>query len=157
MSRRNNYVPPKAKDESLFQTESELVASENQTVSDEPQAMLIRIPPFSYIHVLNTNNNVTRLEVGPKSLTCMVFLKKFLTYPRFGSRKSRLRTCEGNSYFQNSIKKKTVVIPPRHYCIITNPVTLDDKNQVIVDKYGQAKLRHGDSEIRFSNHSILTF
>ena len=27
---------------------------------------LFRIPPFFYIHVLDQNSNVTRLEIGPK-------------------------------------------------------------------------------------------
>jgi len=27
---------------------------------------LFRIPPFFYIHVLDQNTNVTRLEIGPK-------------------------------------------------------------------------------------------
>lgn len=28
---------------------------------------LIRIPPFHYIHILDRNSNVTRLEVGPQT------------------------------------------------------------------------------------------
>ncbi len=29
--------------------------------------LVYRIPPFYYIHVLDQNSNVTRLEVGPKT------------------------------------------------------------------------------------------
>ena len=30
-------------------------------------ALVYRIPPFFYLHVLDQNSNVTRLEVGPKT------------------------------------------------------------------------------------------
>ena len=30
--------------------------------------MSIRIPPYHYIHVLDANSNVTRIEVGPQTL-----------------------------------------------------------------------------------------
>ena len=46
--------------------------------------------------------------------------------------------------------EKMVTIPPRHYCVIDNPVLVDDKHNIILDEYGQAKIRHGDSEIRFA-------
>lgn len=41
-----------------------------------------------------------------------------------------------------------VIIPPRHYCIVANPVVRSDAGDVVMDKTGQAKLRHGDEEIR---------
>lgn len=28
---------------------------------------IIRIPPYHYIHVLDQNSNVTRVEIGPKT------------------------------------------------------------------------------------------
>lgn len=40
------------------------------------------------------------------------------------------------------------VIPPRHYCIIKNPVVRDETGNAVADEHGQAKLRHGDVEIR---------
>ena len=42
-----------------------------------------------------------------------------------------------------------IIIPPRHYCIIANPIARDEKGKLITDKNGQVKLRHGDEEIRF--------
>lgn len=30
-------------------------------------SLVYRIPPFYYLHVLDQNSNVTRLEVGPKT------------------------------------------------------------------------------------------
>jgi major vault protein len=26
---------------------------------------LVRIPPFTYIHILDNNTNITRIEIGP--------------------------------------------------------------------------------------------
>jgi len=43
---------------------------------------------------------------------------------------------------------KMIVIPPHHYIAIANPVMVDERGNVVFDKYGQAILRHGDQEIR---------
>ena len=48
---------------------------------------LYRIPPYYYIHVLDQNTNVTRLEVGPKTFikqdneTVTVGPEKMITVP----------------------------------------------------------------------------
>eukprot|EP01120_Amphizonella_sp_Union-15-10_P006387 TRINITY_DN2037_c0_g1_i1.p1 TRINITY_DN2037_c0_g1~~TRINITY_DN2037_c0_g1_i1.p1 ORF type:complete len:422 (-),score=73.31 TRINITY_DN2037_c0_g1_i1:132-1397(-) len=88
---------------------------------------LIRIGPFHYLHVLDTNANITRVETGPKNFTCLEHEKVV-----FGP-------------------SLMVTIPPRHYAVIDNPVirkTLNGVSAVVVDEYGQAKLRHGDKEVR---------
>lgn len=41
-----------------------------------------------------------------------------------------------------------VVIPPRRYCIIENPVKIKD-HDVVFNQYGEAEVRHGEVEIRF--------
>jgi major vault protein len=41
-----------------------------------------------------------------------------------------------------------IMIPPRHYSIISNPVAKNEKGLKIKDQNGQTKLRHGDEEIR---------
>jgi major vault protein len=42
-----------------------------------------------------------------------------------------------------------IIIPPRHYCIISNPAVRDEKSKnVVTDRAGQVRLRHGDEEIR---------
>ena len=41
-----------------------------------------------------------------------------------------------------------IMVPPRHYCIIQNPVQKDEKGEIVRDKNGLAKLRQGDEEIR---------
>ena len=44
-----------------------------------------------------------------------------------------------------------ITIPPRHYCIVENPVQKDDEGEVVVETSGQAKLRHAD---QVSFHSV---
>ena len=43
-----------------------------------------------------------------------------------------------------------IVIPPRHYCIIENPVLRDKSGEVVLDVSGQARLSHADLEIRLA-------
>ncbi len=43
-----------------------------------------------------------------------------------------------------------IVIPPRHYTVVENPVVRDEQGHVVLDRFGQAKLRHGDEEVRES-------
>lgn len=87
---------------------------------------IYRIPPYFYIHVLNHNTNVTRVEVGPQ------------TYIRQDHERVLFNP-------QNMI-----TIPPRHYCIIENPALRDANSDVVVDQNGQVKLCHADQEIRFT-------
>ena len=38
-----------------------------------------------------------------------------------------------------------ITVPPRHYCVVENPVLKDAKTgKVTYDNHGQAKLRHAD-------------
>eukprot|EP01123_Difflugia_compressa_P009544 TRINITY_DN31_c0_g1_i6.p1 TRINITY_DN31_c0_g1~~TRINITY_DN31_c0_g1_i6.p1 ORF type:complete len:831 (-),score=208.74 TRINITY_DN31_c0_g1_i6:141-2633(-) len=86
---------------------------------------VIRLKPFYYIHVLDNNANVTTVETGPQTFTVMDH--------------------------QTVVLKETpmIIVPPRNYCIISNPVSRDSDRNVITDSHGQVKLRHGDEEIRF--------
>jgi len=43
-----------------------------------------------------------------------------------------------------------IIIPPRHYCIIENPVLKDKDGEVILDVSGQARLSHADLDIRLA-------
>ncbi|KAH3761611.1 major vault protein [Pelomyxa schiedti] len=98
---------------------------------------VISIPPFHYCYIMDTNKNVTRIEVGPQRFTCQEHEKVVLGLT------------------------KMLVIPPMHYAIIENPVmraspSKDSESEfdvysgeVLVDSFGQAKLRHGDFETRF--------
>jgi len=86
---------------------------------------VIRIKPFNYIHVLDNNSNVTRVECGPQTFT----------------RQDHEKVVAGPD--------PMIMIPPRNYCIIANPVMRDEKGNIVMDQNGQVRLRHGDEEIRF--------
>ncbi|KAG8538787.1 hypothetical protein GDO81_022084, partial [Engystomops pustulosus] len=87
---------------------------------------IIRIPPYHYIHVLDQNSNISRVETGPK------------TYIRQDNERVLFHPV------------RMVMVPPRHYCVIQNPVVRDQGRNVQFDDIGQAKLRHGDQEIRLA-------
>jgi len=86
---------------------------------------VIRIKPFHYIHVLDNNTNVVFVEVGSQTFT----------------RQDHHKLVSGPD--------PMIMIPPRNYCVIANPIARDTKGTPITDKNGQIKLRHGDEEIRF--------
>ncbi|KAJ4931597.1 hypothetical protein JOQ06_010042 [Pogonophryne albipinna] len=90
------------------------------------EASIIRIPPHHYIHVLDQNTNIARVEIGP------------LTYIRQDNERVLF------------MPVRMVMVSPRHYCVVLNPVARDDDNQVLFDQSGQAKLRHADLEIRLT-------
>ncbi|KAL4658355.1 major vault protein [Arapaima gigas] len=87
---------------------------------------IIRIPPHHYIHVLDQNTNIARVEIGPR------------TYIRQDNERVLFSPV------------RMIMVPPRHYCVILNPVCRDDEGQVQFDQLGQAKLRHADLEIRLA-------
>ncbi|CAL9692919.1 unnamed protein product [Knipowitschia caucasica] len=89
-------------------------------------ASIIRIPPHHYIHVLDQNTNIGRVETGPR------------TYIRQDNERVLFPPV------------RMVMVPPRHYCVVLNPVARDDQGQVQFDQSGQAKLRHADQEIRLT-------
>jgi len=89
-----------------------------------------RIPPYHYIHVLDCNLNVTRLEVGPQTFI----------------RQDHEKIATGEKAL------KMIILPPRHYCEINEPIIRDEKSKPVFDKHGQVKVRHGEWEIRFSEN-----
>ena len=76
---------------------------------------IYRIPPYYYVHVLDQNSNVTKLEVGPQ------------TFIRQDNEKVILGP------------EKMIVVPPRHYCIVENPVVRDKGGNPIIDEHGQVR------------------
>mmetsp|Transcript_52982 Transcript_52982/g.110505 ORF Transcript_52982/g.110505 Transcript_52982/m.110505 type:complete len:685 (-) Transcript_52982:1188-3242(-) len=46
--------------------------------------------------------------------------------------------------------EEMVLVPPRCYCIVKNPVKRDDKGDVSVDSRGQARLSYGEEEVRMA-------
>nr|XP_032799912.1 major vault protein [Petromyzon marinus] len=85
---------------------------------------IVRIPPHHYTHVLDLSSNITRLELGPR------------TY---------IRPDNERVLFPPA---RMVRVPPRHYCVVENPVARDRDSNPVLDASGQAKLRHADREIR---------
>jgi major vault protein len=91
-------------------------------------ANVVRVPPYQYIHVQDTNTNITRLELGPK-----IFIKQ--DHERIVTGKDPI---------------KMVSVPPRHYVIVKDPAIRNSDGSPVVDKFGQVTVRHGDYEIRLS-------
>lgn len=88
---------------------------------------MIRIPPHHYIHVMDTNNSITRLEIGPKMF----------------SYQDHEKIVEGPT--------KMINIPPRNYCIVKNPVVKDAEGNPVLDDHGEVKVRFGETQIRVQN------
>jgi len=85
---------------------------------------IIRIPPFQYLHVKDSNTNVVSVVTGPTTFTCLDHQKVVLG------------------------PVPMIIIPPDHYVVIENP-TIRKGSDVVVDEHGQPVLRYGDKEIRF--------
>ena len=46
--------------------------------------------------------------------------------------------------------EKMLIVPPRHYCVVENPVYRNSDLEVVFNEAGQAKLHHADQEIRLA-------
>jgi major vault protein len=96
--------------------------------SDEFEQVLFRIPPYEYVHVLDTNTNVTRNITGPTTFT----------------RQDHEKVVHGPA--------SMITIPPRHYVLIANPaVRHEETNEPVMDEHGLIQLKHGDFEVRLSS------
>ncbi|XP_077475895.1 major vault protein isoform X2 [Stigmatopora argus] len=87
---------------------------------------IIRIPPHHYIHILDQNTNIARVEIGPQ------------TYYRQDNERVLFAPV------------RMIMVPPRHYCVVLNPVACDADGRVLFDASGQAKLRHADLDVRLT-------
>ena len=86
---------------------------ESQQQHHEEGGSVFRIPPYHYIHVLDQTSNVTRIELGPN------------TFIRKDNEKVILRPT------------KMVIVPPRHFCSIRNPVKKDEDGEPLKDALNQ--------------------
>jgi major vault protein len=84
--------------------------------------------------VLDNNANTTRVEVGPQTFTRQDHEKIVTAQPQ-----------------------PMIMIPPRHYCIIANPVQRNGKNEPVLDAHGAVRVRHGDEEVRFSQEPFALY
>ena len=89
---------------------------------------LIRIPPFHYVHVMDSNTNLTTVVEGPLSYII----------------RDHLKLTSGKS------PMPMIQIPPRSYCIIKNPVIVKN-GSIVEDSFGMAKVRYSDREVRTSS------
>ncbi len=87
---------------------------------------VIRLKPQQFIHILDNNTGVTRLEIGPQTITLRDHERLVLE------------------------PEPMIIVPPRHYCVVANPVVRDESGAPVHDDYGQAKLRYGDEEVRLT-------
>ncbi|TMW66220.1 hypothetical protein Poli38472_003985 [Pythium oligandrum] len=85
---------------------------------------VIRLPPYKYVHVLDTNSNVSRVLAGPLTYTRQEH-EQVLSQPQ-----------------------DMIILPAQHYVEIRNPVVRADDGEIVRDQYQQAKLRHGEIEFR---------
>jgi major vault protein len=103
-----------------------MVTTEAKSYISTENTGVIRLKPQQFIHILDNNTGVTRLEVGPQTIT-LGDAERLVLQPT-----------------------QMIIIPPRHYCVIENPVLRDENDQPLADQYGQIRLSYGDEEIRFA-------
>ena len=88
---------------------------------------VVRLPPATYIHVHDSNTNITSLVVGPTTYTV--------------SPHQVLQTVEPQPF---------VVIPPEHFALIANPVKINPATKKpLTDRHGQVVVALGEREYRF--------
>lgn len=88
---------------------------------------VIRIPPNQFIHVLDNNSNITRLEVGPAT-----FIRK-----------------EHESIVLGPVAM--INLPPRSYCKIENPIVRGKDGKPELTPFQQVKTNQGEFEYRVAD------
>ena len=98
----------------------------NQDTPDrsDAEASVFRIQPYHYIHVLDQTTNVTRVERGPQTFIRKDNEKVVVT------------------------PTKMVIVPPRHFCVVRNPIKRDQNGEPVKDALNQIVLQHAETEIR---------
>lgn len=89
------------------------------------EQFIYRLRPLQYIHVLDTTTSITRLVTGP-----LTFTRNDNETVTFGP-------------------ETMIIIPPRHYAMIHNPVVRNAKGEPILDKNKNFKCRLGSDEMRW--------
>jgi len=88
--------------------------------------MMIKLAPYQYIHVLDKNKNITRLEEGPYNF-----------FP-----KDHEEVVTGNKPLD------MIILPLDSFALIDNPVKRNDKGQLEMEDHGEVKVRFGEQEYR---------
>jgi major vault protein len=98
------------------------------------KGQVIRLSPQYFIHILDNNTNTTRLATGPETY-CLKDQEEVVFGP-----------------------ERYIVVPPRHYCVISHPVVRDKHSHPVFDKtIGEYKVKKGDEEIRFEGEPFPLF
>ncbi|KAG7387063.1 hypothetical protein PHYPSEUDO_014717 [Phytophthora pseudosyringae] len=92
--------------------------------SNDGGPRVVRLPPYKYVHVLDTNSNVSRVLAGP------------LTYTR-----------QEHEHVM-SPPQNMIVLPAQHYVEVRNPVVRSADGKIVRDAFDQAKLKHGEIAFR---------
>ena len=120
---------------------------------DSESKSIYRIPPYYYLHVLDQNTNVTKVShrvILSRIQSLIIPLNlKVEVGPQTFIRQDNEKVILG--------PEKMIVVPPRHYCVIENPVVRDKDSKPILDANGQVKLRHADQEIRLAQDPFPLF
>ncbi|KAH7492369.1 Major vault protein [Phytophthora ramorum] len=92
--------------------------------SNDGGPRVIRLPPYKYVHVQDTNSNVSRVLAGPLTFTRQDH--EFILTP----------------------PQDMIVLPAQHYVEVRNPVVRSEDGKIEYDAFDQAKLKHGEIEFR---------
>lgn len=93
-------------------------------MSSDLHPAIIRLNPTQYAHILDNNTNVTRVLIGP------------LTHARQDHETKVFGPAD------------MILVPPRHYCVVKNPVVKKEGKVVINTENKQVELQYGEEEIR---------
>lgn len=86
----------------------------------------IKLEPYTYIHILDLNSNLTRMEEGPKTLY------------KLDHEEIVLRPT------------KMTQLPPKSCVIVRNPVVIGDDKHPVANENGTLKIKFGEMEVRTS-------
>jgi major vault protein len=127
---RKVTLPQKTPLTDLFGGEESPLAAAGTT---DPSANVFRIPPFRYIHVLDNNSNLSRLEVGPKTFI----------------RQNHETVVVGPA--------DMVRLSARTYVVILNPVVYAKDGKPAISSFGQVMVKHGILETRTYDDYSMPF
>lgn len=95
-------------------------------------AAVIRLPPYYYVHVLDTNENVTQVICGPATVT----------------RRDHERVVLG--------PRKMLIVPPAHFCVIADPIVRSASGEPVMER-GQFKVNFGELEVRRTSEPFFLY
>ncbi|RLN44748.1 hypothetical protein BBJ29_007175 [Phytophthora kernoviae] len=123
-TRKKAPAPPPPPPPALSNPRSMLSMAGTNNAFTDGGPRVIRLSPYKYVHVLDTNSNVSRVLAGP------------LTYTR-----------QEHEHVM-TVPQDMIVLPAQHYVEVRNPVVRSEDGKIIRDAFDQAKLKHGEIEFR---------